>query len=108
MDLHAARMVSCRIIKRVYVVGVSCTMSTDVTAALLEEATDVDISVLLSVVNFLSNCTSPLYHMAIFLGGRLCRPLESLPSVETRLLLHLLLLIMLHRVTRIGLPHISH
>lgn len=96
MDLHAARMVSCCIDKRVYVIP----------AALLEKATDVHISVLLSVVNFLSDRTSPLYHMAIFLGSRLRRPLESLPSVETWLLLHLLLV--LHRVTRIGLPHISH
>ena len=107
MDLHATRVVSCRIGKRIYVVCVHSTMSTEIPAALLEETTDVHISVPLSVVNFLSDCTSSLYHVAIFLSSRLCRSLESLPSVETRpmLLLHLLLM---HRMTRVGLPHISH
>jgi len=70
MDLHAARMVPRRIDKRIYVISVHCAMSAVImmhTTALLEEAANVNIRVLLSVVNFLSDRTSPLYHVAIFL-----------------------------------------
>jgi hypothetical protein len=92
VNLHATGVT---IDERIGIFSNICSHLAKLSTPLLKESTNVYVCVTLSVVAFFSDGAPTLYHMAVFLSGRLCRPLYHVP------LLHL-------HLASLVLPHISH